>query len=1061
MTSRVRGLLFGTLGSAIAVVFAAMAMAVPAAQATPFGVEKFVAANCKTGHEACGEEEIKLPPPFGLVTYSLPKEPSKTEAEVAGYTQAAGHPAVGITAFEANIEEGTAIPNAVPAGIATGNAVTHIRTDVAPGVSTNPEAVEKCSFKDFGEEALKGSGLYPAPTCGKNSEIGENKVVAWIGPKPFPEGGDLPLTGTVYNLEQPEGLASDFGVALPLPIELTAAKLKKKFKELEEIGHPVGEPEEKILEEQQYYAHTLIEGNVEWAGNYHDYYEISVSPELPLIASRLSLKGDIGTTGHGGFITNPSNCAGPGPFTTNTVTLNSAAGQQGARTYTTPIGTEGCNGVPPFALVPFAPSFEVEPETTQSDKPTGLTADLAVPHDPSPTGIDSSQLRTSVVTLPEGMTLNPSAATGLKACTPARFGIGTRNPVTCPSESTLGTVELTVPDLPETEPLQGHMYLGGTEPITGGSNPAQPEYTIYLAAESKRYGVLVRVQGTVKPNPTTGQVTTVFENTPEQPFSNVRLTFKGGALAPIANPLACGTATTSATFVPYTGNPAALSPLVAPFTVDSNGEGGACASPLPFALTQATESLPTTGGAPTNFTFNLARADGQQYLSHVTIALPLGLVGKIPAVAQCPEPQASQGTCAAESRIGTATTTVGAGSAPVQFSGPVYLTGPYAGAPYGMVTVVGATVGPFSLGNVIVRSKIEVNPYTSQVTVASEVPTIFKGIPLRMKSLSLAINGQGFLVNPTNCAAQTTATTLTSSAGASQSLSTPFQATGCASLAFAPKFGASSGAKTSRANGASLVTNINVPAGGANFKSVLVTVPKQLPSRLSTLKNACLEATFNANPSLCPANSKVGTARIKTPVLPGQLSGPAYFVSHGGAAFPDLDLVLTGDNVTVILVGNTNIAKGVTTTNFASTPDVPFTGFELNLPTGPNSAVAANGNLCKQSLVMPTTITAQNGKVFKQNTKIAVTGCPVTIVSHTSKKGRAVVVARVPEAGRVSGGGSNLKTIYKYPSKQQNVTLEVPLSTSRRPITVRVRVGFTPKAKGKKTSTAYATVVVK
>jgi hypothetical protein len=571
----------------------------------------------------------------------------------------------------------------------------------------------------------------------------------------------------------------------------------------------------------------------------------------------------------------------------------------------------------------------------------------------------------------------------------------------------------------------------------------------------------VRLQGTVKPNPTTGRVTTEFNNNPEQPFSNIKLKFKGGALAPIANPLTCGTATTNASFAPYTGNPAAISPLVPTFTVDSNGTGGACASPLPFVLGQSTESLPTTGGAPTSFTFNLGRADGQQYLSHVTTALPLGLVGKIPAVTQCPEPQASQGTCSAESRIGTAATTVGAGSAPVQFSGPVYLTGPYAGAPYGMVTVVNATVGPFSLGNVIVRSKIEVNPHNSQVTVSSDVPTIFKGIPLRMKTLSLAINGQGFLVNPTNCAAQATATTLNSSGGASQSLSTPFQATNCSALAFAPKFAASSGAKTSRANGASLVTNVNVPAGGANFKSVLVTVPKQLPSRLSTLKNACLEATFNSNPSHCPANSKVGTARIKTPVLPDQLSGPAYFVSHGGAAFPDLDLVLTADNVTVILVGNTNIAKGVTTTNFASTPDVPFTGFELNLPTGPNSAVAANGNLCKQSLVMPTTITAQNGKVFKQNTKITVTNCPVTVVSHAAKKGKAVVVVRAPEAGRVSGGGSNLKTVYKNPSKQQNVTLEVPVTSSHRPLSVKVRVGFTPKAKGKKTSTAFVTVLFK
>jgi hypothetical protein len=1024
MTLRVRSLLFGTVACVFTVAYVAMALAAPAAQAAGFGVEKFVAANCKIGHPECGEELL-------LGAYSVPKEPSLSEAKAAGYTQAAGHPAYGITGFLVNTE-GAPIPEATPAGIATVGPVTHVRTDVAPGVSTNPEAVEQCTMEEF-EGKEEAPGAFTAPKCSTGTEIGVNKVIVYLGPSIKPK--DAPLEGTVYNIVQPYGLSSLFAVALNLT----------------NVGFP------------GLYAHTLIEGHVEWGTDYHDYYEIKVSPTIPLIASRLSLFGEKGNTGHGGFITNPSNCAGPGHFTTNTVTLESEAGQKGALEYTTPIGTEGCNGLPPFALVPFAPTLEVKPETTQSDQPTGVTASLSLPHNPSPTGIDSSQLKNASVTLPEGMTLNPSAATGLKSCTPAQIGIGTRNPVACPLDSRLGTVGLNVPDLPETETglLTGHIYLGGTEPITGGSNPAQPEYTIYVVAESTRYDVSVRLQGTVKPNPTTGRVTTEFNNNPEQPFSNIKLKFKGGALAPIANPLTCGPATTNASFVPYTGNPAAYSPAVLPFTVDSNGAAGACASPLPFVLSQSTESLPTTGGAPTSFTFNLARSDGQQYLSHVTTALPLGLVGKIPAVTQCPEPQASQGACSSESRIGTATTTVGAGSAPVQFSGPVYLTGPYAGAPYGMVTVVNATVGPFSLGNVIVRSKIEVNPYTSQVTVASEVPTIFKGIPLRMKTLSLAINGQGFLVNPTNCAAQTTATTLTSSGNATQSLSTPFQATGCSSLAFAPKFGASSGAKTSRANGASLVTNVNVPAGGANFKSVLVTVPKQLPSRLSTLKNACLEATFNSNPSLCPANSKVGTARIKTPVLPGQLSGPAYFVSHGGAAFPDLDLVLTGDNVTVILVGNTNIAKGVTTTNFASTPDVPFTGFELNLPTGPNSAVAANGNLCKQSLVMPTTITAQNGKVFKQNTKINVTGCPVTVVSHTSKKGKAVVVVRVPEAGRVSGGGSNLKTVYKYPSKQQNVTLEVPLSTSRRPITVKVRVGFTPKAKGKKTSTAYATVLVK
>jgi hypothetical protein len=1025
MTLRVRGLLLGTVACAATVVCAGMALVAPVAQAAvPFGVEKFVAANCKTGHESCVEEaiEIPLPSPLPPFVYSFPKEPTLTEAREGGYTQAAGHPAVGITAFKVNTE-GT-FPNAAPAGVETGGVVTHVRTDVAPGVSTNPEAVKKCTLEEFnGHEVAPGVFTKPGLECSAETEIGINKAVVWGGPKAFPEGGDFPVEGKVYNVVQPNGLASLFAVAL----------------DLTPLGHP------------GVFAHTMIEGHIEWAGDYHDYYEINVSPAIPLIASRLSLFGDKGNTGHGGFITNPSRCEGSGPLTTNELKLKPLAGPETARTYIAPLGPEGCLGEPGFKAPLFEPTFELHPGMTQSDQPDGITTQLAVPHSALPTELDSSQLRTAEFTLPEGMTLSPSAATGLKACTPAQIGIKTRNPVTCPFESRIGTVTLKVPDLPETEPLTGHIYLGGGETVTG------PPYTIYVDAESARYGVSVRLQGTVEPNLATGRLTTKFVNNPEQPFSDITLSFKKGALAPIANPLACGPATTETNLIPYTGIGAKSS--FSTFLVDSNGTGGPCASPLPFSLGQSTEALPSAGGAPTSFTLNLARPDGQQYLSKASTALPLGLVGKIPTVALCAEPQISLGTCSAESKIGTATATVGSGNAPVQLSGNVYLTGPFGGAPYGMAIAINAAIGPFSLGYDVTQTGIEVNPQNGDVTVAGNVPTIFKGVPLRLKALTIAVNRQGFLVNPTNCGALSTNTTLTSSLGATQGISTGFQATNCSALAFGPKFGASTNAKTSRANGASLVTNVNVPASSqANFKSVVVTVPKQLPSRLSTLKNACLAAVFTANPSACPANSRVGTARVKTPVLPGQLSGSAYFVSHGGAAFPDLDLVLSDNGVTIILVGNTNISKGVTTTTFASTPDVPFTGFELNLPSGPNSAVAAVGNLCKQSLVMPTTITAQNGKVFKQNTVVAVAGCPITILSSHAKGSRAVITVRAPAAGRVSGGGSNLKTIYQNPGKAQKVTFEVPLTSRRRPIVVRVRVGFVPRSKKEKSSVAYATV---
>jgi hypothetical protein len=1053
---------------------AIVAVSAPAAQAAPveFGVETFVAANCISGHETCAEESVG---PIGPFFYSVPKEPSLTEARAAGYTQAAGHPNYGITDFKVNTE-GT-LPNEAPAGIAEGKVVTHVRTDVGPGVSTNPEAVAKCSMKEFDasekeEEAVPGSGFYPKPACAEagptNTVIGVNKVTIYAGPGGVlksPEISDLPLEGTAYNLVQPQGRAADFGVALKLPIPLTKGALEKGFKEAEEAGAKPGVggfpsiPVQELLEEQQYYAHTLIEGNVEWAGDYHDYYEINVSPKLPLISSRLVLYGNIGNTKNGGFITNPSNCAGSGPATTNTVTLTAATSQVASRMYTTPIGTEGCKGEAGFEAVPFAPAFILTPETKQSDQPDGVTTELTLPHDPSPTGIDSSQLKTASITLPEGMTLDPSAANGLQACTPKQIGIKTRNPVMCPEASKIGEVTLTVPDLPAVEPLKGNLYVGGPEsgPITG------PPYTMYIDAESSRYGVSVRLQGSVTPNEATGRLTATFSENPQQPFSNAKLTFKGGALAPIANPLVCGTTTTETSFSPFTGT-AAQSPLVEPFVVDSNGKGGACSSPLPFSLTQSTANLaPGNAGANTSFVFNLERGDGQQYLSQVKTVLPPGLVGKIPAVPLCAEPLASTGECPVASQIGVATVKAGAGSMPYEFSGFVYLTGPYNGAPYGLSIVVPAVAGPFNLGLVVTRATINVDPKTARVTVTSVLPTIHQGIPLRVKSVHININAQGYLINPTNCSVFATESTLTSTLGATQSLSSPFQVSNCSALAFKPSFKAATGAKTSRANGASLETTINQGAGQANIKSVSVQLPKQLPSRLTTLHQACPEATFAANPYTCPSGSFVGGVRANTPVLPGKLKGPAILVSHGGAAFPDLDLVLEADGVRVILVGNTNIVNGITTTTFASTPDVPVSSITVNLPLGAHSALSANGNLCASNpLVMPTTIVAQNGLQVKQNTKASVTGCGVRIVGHKVVGNTAYITVQTFAAGRVSGGGSNLATVYRHLNRAERIaTLKVPLSrrgqSRGRPLRARLRVGFVPKKKGAN-SVAYVTV---
>jgi hypothetical protein len=289
-----------------------------------------------------------------------------------------------------------------------------------------------------------------------------------------------------------------------------------------------------------------------------------------------------------------------------------------------------------------------------------------------------------------------------------------------------------------------------------------------------------------------------------------------------------------------------------------------------------------------------------------------------------------------------------------------------------------------------------VDPQTSQLTITTDaLPTILDGVPTDLRTINAVIDRKEFMFNPTNCNPQSFSGTATSVEGATAALSSPFQVGSCRSLAFKPVFKVSTGAKTSRTEGASLRVTLSLPDEGglsseANVQRVKVSLPKQLPTPLKTLQKACLEKTFAENPANCPKASQVGQVKVSTPVLPGGLTGTAYFVSHGGAKYPELIMVLIGQNdVTVQVHGETQISKqGITTATFNTVPDVPFSSFELTLPQREYPALTANGNLCKGTLIMPTEMAGQNGLVIQQSTKIAVTGCPKSAHAKHEKKSR-------------------------------------------------------------------------
>jgi len=492
---------------------------------------------------------------------------------------------------------------------------------------------------------------------------------------------------------------------------------------------------------------------------------------------------------------------------------------------------------------------------------------------------------------------------------------------------------------------------------------------MFIQAEGS--GVVLKLAGNVSVDPATGRLTATFKNTPQQPFDDLKVQLKEGARAPLANPPVCGAYTTTSDLTPWS------TPFTPDATPASSFEVGGCGDPGRFAPSFVAGTVNPQAGAFSPFTLSFSRQDSDQPFSGLTATLPPGLVAKLAGVPLCPDANASAGTCPASSQVGTVTTGAGPGSHPFFLPGRVYLTGPYRGAPYGLAVEVPAVAGPFNLGTVVVRQSLQIDVHDAHVSAVSDpFPTILDGIPLQLRAVNVTIDRPSFVINPTSCDPMQVAATFTSTQGASARASSRFQAAGCADLGFAPTFTVITRAHTSKRDGASLEVKVTSGPGQANIGKVKVDLPGQLPSRLTTLQKACTENVFNANPATCPEGSFVGSATAVTPLLDHQLTGPAILVSHGGASFPDLVILLQGDGITLQLDGQTDIKHGITSSSFASVPDAPISTFDLTLPESPHSALGAIASLCAHPLLMPTKITGQNGAVIKRTTRIAVTGCP-------------------------------------------------------------------------------------
>jgi hypothetical protein len=917
-------------GAGIAVVSAKHEIAV-SDQATPFGVEDY---------EISPEEEGGAPDtqagshPFQLTTTLDLNEVTRKEANGGGGSEEPPFPA----ALAKDL---------------------HFR--LPPGLIGNPTPFPQCTLAQFA-----ATGTYETfleNLCPPQTTVGVAKVLVNL---PKYTRGTATFTVPLFDLEPAVGEPARFGFKVgPAQVFLDTAvrtggdygvtvNVNNITQEAAFIGNEVtfwGVPGDPRHDAQRGWGCILIE----LSAQFH-------APCNPLEANNppplLSL---------------PTSCTG------SLQTMVEADSWVHAGTFgsfpSSPIGgLDGCN------RLPFESSISVAPDSQAGSTPSGLTVGIHVPQDLvlNPTGLAEANVKDTTVTLPAGVGLNPAAADGLQACTEEQIALSSDGVPSCPEASKVATLEIKSPLLPHA--LTGEAYLAAQN-----MNPFGSLVALYLVAQDPVSGVLVKLAGEVKPDPVTGQLVSTFKDTPQLPFEDLSLHFFGGSRAPLSTPSLCGSYTTSASIAPWSGNEAATPSST--FEIVSGPNGSPCASPLPFRPELTAGSTNIQAGAFTPFTNTMSREDGNQNLQGIVLHMPPGLSGLLSGVKLCGETEANAGTCGPESLIGETIVSVGLGGDPFSVKGGrVYITGPYKGAPFGLSIVNPAKAGPYDLGQVVVRAKLEVDRVTAAITVTTDdtgpyrIPTIIDGIPLQIKHVNVDINRPGFTFNPTNCNPMAITGSLQSTEGSSQTVSVPFQVTNCATLAFKPGFKVSTAGKTSRANGASLTVKLTYPkapfGSQANIKSVKVDLPKQLPSRLTTLQKACTAAQFEANPAGCPAASIVGHATAITPLIPVPLTGPAYFVSYGGAKFPELVIALQGYGVTLDLHGETFINKaGITSSTFKTVPDAPVGSFELTLPQGKYSALAANGNLCKSTLKMPTLFLAQNGMVIKQSTPIAVTGC--------------------------------------------------------------------------------------
>jgi hypothetical protein len=884
---------------------------------------------------------------FGVNTFDV----TYTKADASPATQAGSHPFEMTTTIEFNTKTDPKL------GVVADGSPKDLVVDLPPGLVGDRDAVPPCSNADF----LLVDVEHANSACPNKSAVG----VLLVRTPGQSSGGDVT---SAFNLTAPPGVAAKIGfVLLHVPVTLLIRvnpqaphNLIATLRNTSDI-EPIGGSELTIWGNPSDSAHDAERGECVGA---------SSIPSCPVdIPDRP-------------FLTLPRACTGPLYTSFQATSWEEPAAAPVSGKSTSPLATDGCEGLE------FAPTIKARPSASAADSPSGLDFDLEI-DDPGLTdslGKADSDIKKAVVTLPEGLTTNSSVANGLGACTLAQYKSETVNSDPgsgCPESAKVGNVEVETPLLEREEgdpPARSKEILRGSIYVAKqGDNPFDNLLTIYVVIKDPGLGILVRTAGRVEPNPVTGQLTTTFDDLPQLPFSHFHFHFREGQRAPLITPATCATYTISAALYPYS-NPQVPLSRSASFEVNSGANGAPCAtspSQLPNKPSFSAGTVNPLAGAYSPFVFKLERQDGSQQLRSVNTTLPKGLIGKLAGIPYCSEAQIAiaqarggegQGalelaspSCPAASELGSVQVGAGAGTQPYYVSGRAYLAGPYKGAPLSLEIITPALAGPFDLGSVAVRTALEVDPETTEITAVSDpLPTILHGLPLDVRSIALNMNRPQFTLNPTSCEPAMITGSAISTLGSVAPLSSYFQASSCERLGFKPKLSLKLKGGTKRNKNPALTATLTYPKGSyANIARAQVTLPHSEFLDQSHIKTICTRVQFAAQQ--CPKAAIYGKAKALTPLLDKPVEGPVYLRSSANP-LPDLVADLRGQ-IQVVLVGRIDSVNGGIRTTFESVPDAPVSKFTLQMQGGKKGLLVNSANLCRSDNRASVRFKAQNGKL--------------------------------------------------------------------------------------------------